>query len=103
MPHFITSRMEKLKSLDVPFLSILWSIGLWIWVLFFLLYIAYLRGGIFGIYPYLPLVFLWITVMVATPLYIELRYVYGLYTAMPFLILYLFGLGEKKKVRSKRK
>lgn len=98
----VVKQIEKLKSFDLPLVSCIWSIGIWFWTLFFFLYIAYVKKGIRGAYPFIAVVALWFTIMIATPLYVELRYVYGVYTTLPLLVLYTLYLQTNKKVRSRK-
>ena len=44
--------------------------------------------------PYVPSLMLLATLLLATPVYNEFRYVYGMFITLPFLFSYSFGVGE---------
>ncbi len=48
------------------------------------------------IYGFTPLFGLWLSIMAATPVFCELRYIYGLFTCIPLLIITPIILKSKK-------
>ncbi len=66
-----------------------WSLGLSTWLMVFAMaYTLYQRRSIM---IYVPFIMLLITLMLATPVYNEFRYAYGLFAAFPMLFSYSFG------------
>ncbi|MCM1153972.1 MAG: DUF6020 family protein [Roseburia sp.] len=66
-----------------------WSLGLNTWVLFFCFaYAAFSRKNVM---IFVPFVMLLATLLLAVPVYNVLRYVYGLFMALPLLFSYSFG------------
>ncbi|MBD5484755.1 MAG: hypothetical protein HDR18_04415 [Lachnospiraceae bacterium] len=69
-----------------------WSLGLSTWLMVFTMaYTLYQRRSIM---IYVPFIMLLITLMLATPVYNEFRYAYGLFAAFPVLFSYSFGARE---------
>lgn len=70
-----------------------WSLGLTTWLMVFAL--AYAIYDKRSVTPYIPYIMLLITLFLATPVYNEFRYTYGLFIALPLLLSYSFGMGKK--------
>lgn len=69
-----------------------WSLGLNTWLMVFC--IAYTVFERRSIMIYVPFIMMFVTLLLATPVYNEFRYAYGLFAAFPFLFSYSFGTGE---------
>lgn len=82
---------EFVNSRNIPIISMFLSIGFLFWIVIF--------GAIYCIYTkkyniiiaYIPLLCMWITIL-ASPVYGEPRYVYGIFTCLPLLL----GMSLKK-------
>lgn len=73
-----------------------WSLGLNTWLMVFCIaYTVYERKSIM---IYVPLIMMFITLLLATPVYNEFRYAYGLFAAFPILFSYSFGVKTDEKV-----
>lgn len=78
-------------------LRIFESIGLFTWALLALLYVAIKRKAKEHIFLILfPLLNLG-TLLIATPVFADLRYAYSLFTCMPFLLVLTFTKSKKEK------
>lgn len=66
-----------------------WSLGLNTWLMVFC--IAYMVYNRRNIMVYVPFIMMFITLFLATPVYNEFRYAYGLFAAFPFLLSCTFG------------
>lgn len=66
------------------FFNRIWSLGLTTWLM--LGCMAYAMYGRRNILPYLPLVMLFVSLLLATPVYAEFRYTYGIFVAIPLLL-----------------
>lgn len=72
-----------------------WSLGLNTWVMLFgLAYLAWQRKNAMCYVPYIMLL---LSLLLATPVYNEFRYAYGLFAAFPLLFAYTFGPPEEKE------
>ncbi len=68
-----------------------WSLGLNTWLMVFgIAYLVYHRRNVM---IYVPFLMLLITLLLATPVYNEFRYAYGLFAAFPILFAYSFSEG----------
>ncbi len=73
-----------------------WSLGLNTWLMVF--GIAYMMYDKRNMMIYVPFIVMLMTLLLATPVYNEFRYAYGLFTALPFLLGYSFGMRGDDKV-----
>ena len=80
--------ISKVDDKDIPILNIEWSIGLCFWIISIFAYIAIKKKRILGIYPYLPIIGVWLTMLVASPVFGEFRYVYNAFACLPLLMLF---------------
>lgn len=76
----------KLGSM-VPIYSLLWSMGVAFWILIFCIGNAFVRKEKEKLVFYLPSIALYLTVMIATPVATEFRYVYFMVFALPFYLM----------------
>lgn len=84
---FVLKLIENTEKRTTPILNIEWSIGLCFWIIFVFSIITLKKRGIKYLYPYVPIAGTWITMMVASPVYSEFRYVYGAFTCFPLLLM----------------
>ena len=80
--------MKNFTSRNVPLLSMQWSIGLTFWIILIFTCISYLRNGCSSLIIYLPVWGIWLTLMIAAPVWAEYRYVFSAYTCLPVLMCY---------------
>ena len=73
-----------------------WSIGLVFWVILIFAMMSIRKNKLYGIYPFIPIIGIWITMMIASPVFGEFRYVYGAYTCLPLLMLCPYLLNKFK-------
>ncbi len=90
------SEEAKTVLLDIenrmtPIINITWSIGLCFWIIALMIYTSIKRNGWDSCIIYLPTVGIWITMMVASPVFGEFRYVYCVFCALPLLIAMPFN------------
>lgn len=96
----ISEFYNNLESRDTPILNIEWSIGLCFWIILLFGFISFKKHSFKGLYPYVVIFGLWLTMMVASPVFSEFRYVYAAFISLPLFILcpYL-ELSDKKIVK----
>ncbi len=80
----IISGLEDRKT---PIINMSWSIGLCFWIIALFAYIGKIRNGIKSLYMFVPVLGIWLTMMVASPVYAEFRYVYSAFLCLPLLII----------------
>lgn len=83
----INKIIDFTSSRSVPFNNFIWSIGTY-FVIFVLAGALLLFKFNFEYFSVMvPILMLWITIMISTPVFAELRYIYGLFVTLPFLSL----------------
>jgi len=76
------------------FYNRVWSLGLNTWLMFFALAFAVYEKR--NVMPFVPYLILFLTLLLAAPVYNEFRYIYGLFIALPVLFSYSFGQTESE-------
>lgn len=83
---------------DVPVYALIFSIGTATWIAVAMLGMAVVNRGRARLLPYIFQLLVFGTLMVATPVHAEFRYLYSLFVALPLLVLLPFAgqyTGEK--------
>ena len=80
----------KLDNKKLPIVNMQWSIAFGFWILLIFAYVSKKRKGWIGVYPFIPIFGIWLTMMLASPVFGEFRYIYALYTSLPILIVFTF-------------
>lgn len=96
LPLNVQKAIIKLESRNLPILNMEWSIGLVFWVILIFAMMSIRKNKLYGIYPFIPIIGIWITMMIASPVFGEFRYVYGAYTCLPLLMLCPYLLNKFK-------
>ena len=90
-PKIYNNVINLTVSRSIPLSNLIWSVGLEFMILLVSTFIlCYLKKYKYLV-CYVPLYGLWVSIMVATPVFCELRYVYGLFTCMPLTLLIPFS------------
>ena len=79
--------IDLLDSKEVPFSMFIWSTGLQFIILLFSTVIVLYKYNSKVLLCFIPAWALWISIMVATPVFSELRYIYGIFVSIPFLLI----------------
>lgn len=79
----------------VPIYGTLWSMGVACWVLLFCISVVIIRGESYKLICYLPGITLLLTVLIATPVATEFRYVYFMVLCLPFYLVTAVLPGEE--------
>ena len=105
LPKKVSIFMDNLYSYDTPILSFQWNLGLIIWFTVILGVVCYKKDKR-KLLCYIPIIGMWLTLMVASPVNGMLRYIFFLYTAFPllFFINYFPSTNKisTKKLRKRR-
>ena len=94
----ITYFVDHIDSRRLPIVCIEWSIGLCFWVILLMALVTRKIKDKRSLYVYLPIFGIWITMLLASPVFGEFRYVYGAFTTLPLLMVFPY-LKIKKTVR----
>ena len=99
--------VNKIESRDIPLISLQWSIGLCLIFIGFSVMLLLVQRKYRSLFYYVPFFALWLTLMVATPVFAEFRYVYSAFTCLPLFLVLPFLNNEaktnRKAVLSKKK
>ncbi len=71
---------------EVPVLQLFLCMGLHMWIVLAMLFIAIVRKDRHGIIIILPLIWILISLMIATPLSMEFRYFYAVFCVLPIIV-----------------
>lgn len=72
-------------DMKIPVINILFSAAGMVYICFFFAYPARKKHGRKGLLPFLPLLLLWLTMLIAAPIATSLRYLYSAFTCLPVL------------------
>lgn len=67
------------------YVGLFWSIGLMIWIMVFMLGAAFVKKRRSLLMCYLPVLGVWLTLLIATPVFAEFRYAYSIFMTVPLL------------------
>lgn len=102
VPDNIRDEITKLGTRTLPIIGNTWCIALAFWLILLSAYIAVKRYRTKSIlYVYVPILGIWLTMMVATPVFAEFRYIFSAFTCLPILLIVPFL--EKRRGRSYEK
>ena len=87
LPEPLTYTIKALSSKEIPIINMQWSIGLGIWLMLLFSILTIKKNKLPAIYPFIPSIGIWITLMIASPVFGEFRYVYCIFVCLPLLAL----------------
>lgn len=96
LPEKANELLDFTISKKIPFSMIIWSIGLNLYILIVSTAISIYKNGKNHILYYVPIYGVWFTLLIATPVFCELRYIYSLFVMIPFYIFIPF-VSQKNK------
>jgi len=97
-PEGFNKIIDVTSSRRVPFCNLIWSIGTTTFILIISSFIfIYKNKGNYFI-CYIPLYLLLFTILISTPVFSELRYVYGLFSCVPLLLTIPFMKTKNKEI-----
>lgn len=86
-PEWYNNIVDMISSRKIPLCNIIWSVALPFILLVISSFIMVYRGNKKYLLCYVPLYGLWLSIVVAAPVFCELRYVYGLFTCAPIVVV----------------
>lgn len=87
---YVNSYVRKIVSRNIPIVSMQWSIGLCFILIAFSCFLIIIQNKKRLLVYYIPVIGVWLTLMVASPVFAEFRYVYCAYTCLPLFLLIPF-------------
>lgn len=86
IPDSIRNNFSKITSSNIPLVGFTKCIGLCIWTILLFAYIAIKRKRKEVLYSFIPVIGIWLTLLLATPVIAEFRYIYCAYLCLPIYI-----------------
>ncbi len=86
---------------SVPFFTSMTSRGYAVWAAFLFAGIALVRKNRQALLIFLPILLIWLTILISTPVYAEFRYLYSLFASLPLLFVAAFFPWQEKKKTTK--
>ncbi|MDE7094228.1 MAG: hypothetical protein K2O52_04885, partial [Oscillospiraceae bacterium] len=99
--NFMQEWREAYKS--YPYWGLLWSIGLTTWFTIFMAGAVFVKKRKAFLLIFMPIIGVFLTLMIATPVYAEFRYYYCSFTTIPLLCLIPFLKEEYFLLKSQKK
>ena len=96
LPSKVNKVLDLTIARPIPFALLIWSIGTHFFLLITFTFISIYKFGKQHILYYIPFYGLWFTMLIASPVFAELRYVFGLFACMPFILITPFMHKNKK-------
>lgn len=87
---YINDYVSGVKSYNIPIVSLQWSIGICFILIVFSCLLLFVQRKYRLLFYYVPILGVWLTLMVASPVFAEFRYVYCAYTCLPLFLLIPF-------------
>lgn len=85
-PELVNKVIDITSSRRLPFCNLIWSIGTATFTLIISTFIFVYKNKTKYLLCYIPLYLLLFTILISTPVFCELRYVYGIFTCIPLLL-----------------
>lgn len=98
-PAFLKILMEDYKDAytEYPYLGLFWSIGMATWAILFTAGTVFLRKRKCYLLIFVPVISVFFTLLIATPVFAEFRYAYSFFTTLPLFLTLPFCNDEKIK------
>lgn len=100
-PFIKSNKIRKLiNKISDPYLSIIsiyLRVAIYFWIILFFLFLIVRNKGIKYIYPFMPVIGIWLTLMMASPVFGEFRYIFGAVTSLPLVIGLALSKEKEKK------
>jgi len=84
-PAGISSKIDRLMNLYCDIWNTFWSLALNTYAMAFLLLYCFIKGK--NLFYFMPVIGVLVTLMIASPVNDEFRYAYGIYLALPLLLM----------------
>lgn len=85
---YLTYYVDHINYTRLPIIGIEWSIGLCFWIILIFALITRRLKDKKSLYIFVPVFGIWITMLVASPVFGEFRYVYNAFAILPLLMVF---------------
>lgn len=87
--------VDILDRKDIPLVNMTQNSSLSFWLLSIFVYICAKKKEKKYLVAFVPILGIWITMMIASPVFAEFRYIYSSYTCLPLLLALPFTTKKK--------
>lgn len=94
-PSWYNYIIDATTSRKIPLCNLLWSVGLMFMIMLISSVLILYKNKKY-ILSYIPLYGVWFSIMLATPVFCELRYVYGIFACIPIMLIFPFIINDSK-------
>lgn len=98
-PKVIQNYVKNVESAELPILGMQWSIGLCFWGILLSAFVCKFKKEKQYLLAYIPILGLWLSLIIASPIFGEFRYTFGAFTTLP--ILALLGFMRPSVIKNK--
>lgn len=98
VPNSFREKFSHIISSKIPLIGFFNCIGFSFWLIFTSIYITIKKKGKKILYIYVPVLGIWLTLLIAAPVFAEFRYTYSALLCLPVFIGLLFSNYTNKKI-----
>ncbi|MBR4618814.1 MAG: hypothetical protein IKO49_05870 [Bacilli bacterium] len=80
------NKFSKIMDNNLPIIGFFNCIGFCFWIIIIFAYITIKKKNKYMLYAYIPIFGIWVTMLLATPVFAEFRYIYSGYLCLPIFI-----------------
>ena len=91
IPQKVRMKFTEIRNNEIPIIGYLKCIGFCFWILIILLYLVVKKFKDNSWYIFVPVLGIWGTMFIATPVFSEFRYIYCAYLCLPVFFAYVFS------------
>ena len=99
IPNSFREKFSHIISNKIPLIGFFNCIGFSFWLIFTSMYITIKKKGKRLLYIYVPVLGIWLTLLIAAPVFAEFRYTYSALLCLPVFIGLLFSNYPNKKTK----
>lgn len=82
----LNNTILKNQDINRPIFGILWSTGIYIWIIISIMYYFIIKLDKKLLFIFMPTIGIWLSLMIASPVWGEFRYIYCIVLVIPFLL-----------------
>lgn len=99
VPKSFRNKFKHIISNRIPLIGFFNCIGFCFWLIFTAMYITVKKKGKRILYIYVPVLGIWLTLLIAAPVFAEFRYTYSALLCLPIYIGLIFSNYSEKKTK----
>ena len=99
VPKSFRNKFKHIISNRIPLIGFFNCIGFCFWLIFTAMYITVKKKGKRILYIYVPVLGVWLTLLIAAPVFAEFRYTYSALLCLPIYIGLIFSNYSEKKTK----